>query len=416
MGFHANHIRALFPALSIPTSDGTLPVFLDNPAGTQVPQTVIEAFRDYYMTMNANSGGEFATSRRNDDMVTATRQRMADFINAPSADEIVIGPNMTTLNFALSRAIAQTLSADDEIVLTRMDHDANISPWIRIAEDYGLTVKWVDIHTSDCTLDMASLEAALSDKTKVVATVQASNAVGTINPMRQIADMARAVSAWHVVDAVQSAPHLPIDVQEIGCDFLLCSAYKFYGPHLGIMWGREDLLNELPAYKLRPVKDKAPDRWEAGTPAYESYMGLCACLAYWEMIGEKYGDADLPQYEGRRLKMKQGMLAVQAYERGLTARLIEGLKAIKGVTIAGITDSERYDWRVPTVALVKEGKSPDEMAACCGQNHIYVWSGDYYAVEIMKRLGRPQGMLRVGIGQYNTFEEIERLLDLLDSL
>ena len=415
MKFHANEIRPLFPSILTPTQDKTLPVFLDNPAGTQVPQTVMEAVTDYYMTMNANSGGQFLTSRRNDEMVAATRQRMADFINAPSANEIVIGPNMTTLNFALSRAIAKTLSAGDEIVLTRMDHDANISPWIQIAEDRHLVVKWVDIHTADCALDMDSLEAALTAKTKVVATVHASNAVGTVNPVRQIAGMAHAVGAYHVVDAVQSAPHLPIDVQEIGCDFLLCSSYKFYGPHLGIMWGREDLLNELPVYKLRPAKDKAPNRWETGTPSYESYRGLCACLEYWEMIGEQYGDADLPQYEGRALKLKQGMLAVQEYERSLTARLIEGLQAIDAVSIAGITESDRYEWRVPTVALVQEGKTPDEIAAWLAQNHVYVWSGDYYAVEIMKRLGRPDGMVRVGIAQYNTFQEIERLLELLES-
>lgn len=416
MSFHADHIRTLFPSIVTPIQDETLPIFLDNPAGTQVPQTVMEAVTDYYMTMNANSGGAFLTSRRSDEMAAATRQRMADFINANSANEIVIGPNMTTLTFALSRAIAKTLSVGDEIVLTRMDHDANISPWIQIAEDCGLAVKWVDIHTDDCTLDMDSLEAALTAKTKVVATVHASNAVGTVNPVRQIAGMAHAVGAFHVVDAVQSAPHLPIDVQEIGCDFLLCSSYKFYGPHLGIMWGRESLLNELPAYKLRPAKDEAPYRWETGTPSYETYNGLSACLEYWEMLGEKYGDADLPQYKGRARKMKQGMLAAQEYERGLAGRLIDGLQAIDGVTIAGITESDRYLWRVPTVALVREGKTPDEIAAFLAQNHVYVWSGDYYAVEIMKRLDRPDGMVRIGIAQYNTAQEIERLLELLDSL
>lgn len=416
MSFHANHIRAMFPSILIPLEDGSLPIFLDNPAGTQVPKMVMDAVTDYYMTMNANSGGLFATSERNDAMVEGTRQRMADFINATTKDEIVIGPNMTTLNFGLSRALAKTMSAGDEIVLTRMDHDANVSPWLRIAEDLGLTVKWVDIKTDDCTLDMDSLEEALSEKTKLVATVHASNAVGTINPVKQVAGMAHAVGAYHVVDAVQSAPHVPIDVQEIGCDFLLCSSYKFYGPHLGIMWGRKALLEELPAYKVRPSKDKSPYRWETGTPSYETFNGLSACLDYWEMLGDKFGDADLPQYDGRRLKMKQGMMAVVEYERGLVARLIDGLLAIDGVTIAGITNHDHYDVRVPTVVLVKEGYTSDEIARYLADHNIYVWSGNYYAVEIMERLNRPDGMVRIGIGQYNTEAEINRILEVIQSL
>ncbi len=416
MSFHANDIREMFPSILIPTEDGTVPVFLDNPAGTQVPKSVMNAVTEYYTTMNANSGGTFATSKRNDEMVSGTRQKMADFINASSADEIVIGPNMTTLNFALSRAIAKTLSAGDEVILTRIDHDANVSPWMRIADDYGLVVKWVDINTDDCTLDLGTLEEALTDKTKIVATAHASNAVGTINPVKQIAGMAHAVGAYHIVDAVQSAPHIPIDVQKIGCDFLLCSSYKFYGPHLGIMWGRKELLEELPAYKVRPSKDKSPYRWETGTPSYETFNALSACLDHWEMLGEKYGSADLPQYGGRRLKMKQGMIAVQEYERGLLIRLMAGLQKIEGITIAGITDGERFDWRVPTVAIALDGHKPDDIAQHLADNHIYVWSGDYYAVEIMKRLERPDGLVRIGIGQYNTPEEIDRIVDILASL
>ncbi len=414
MTFRAEAIRPLFPALNRRADDGTLPIFLDNPAGTQVPQTVIDAVSDYYRTMNANSGGSFATSKRNDVMVAETRRAMADFLNAPSPAEIVIGPNMTTLCFALSRAIAQTLSPGDEIVLTRMDHDANVAPWTLIARDRGLQVKWVDIQTQDCTLDMSSLEAALSDKTRLVATVHASNAVGTLNPVDQIADMAHAVGAWHVVDAVQSAPHVPIDVGALGCDFLLCSSYKFYGPHLGILWGREELLNRLPVYKVRPAKNAAPWRWEVGTPSYETWHGLLACLEHWQALGENFGDVNQPA--DRAAAMKRGMLVVQAYERELVAALIDGLSAIKGVSIAGITDSARFDWRVPTVAMVKAGLTPDEIAEFLAQRHVYVWSGDYYAQEIMQRLGRPQGMVRIGIGQYNTRAEISRLLELLEAM
>ncbi len=416
MNFLVDEIRQLFPSLQIPAEDGALPIFLDNPAGTQVPRAVMEAVTQYYLTMNANSGGQFATSRRNDDMVMRARQGMADFLNAASPKEIVIGPNMTSLNFALSRALARTLAAGDEIVVTRMDHDANVSPWTLIARDYGLRLKWVDIHAADCTLDMDSLEEALTERTKIVATAQASNAVGTINPVNQIAGMAHAVGALHVVDAVQSAPHLPIDVQEIGCDFLLCSSYKFYGPHLGIMWGREELLNTLPAYKVRPAKDVAPNRWENGTPSFETWNGLCACLDHWQAIGERYGTDDLPGYQGARLQMKRAMRAVQAYERGLATQLIEGLRAIKGVTVAGIVDSDRYAWRVPTVAMVKDGISPDAIAAKLAEQHVYVWSGDYYAPEIMSRLNRPEGMVRIGIGQYNTRAEIERALNLIELL
>ncbi len=416
MTFSAEAIRPLFPSLSRRAADGGQPIFLDNPAGTQVPQSVIDAVSGYYLEMNANSGGYFATSQRNDAMVTETRAAVADFLHAPSPSEIVIGPNMTTLCFALSRAIAQTLSPGDEIVLTRMDHDANVSPWTLIARDHDLQVKWVDIHSQDCTLDMASLEAALSEKTRLVATVHASNAVGTINPVRQIADMAHAVDAWHVVDAVQSAPHVPIDVVALGCDFLLCSSYKFYGPHLGVMWGRRELLESLPVYKVRPAKNSAPYRWENGTPSYETWHGLLACMGYWQMLGERFGEGDLPSYQGRALAMKRGMLAVQAYEQDLATALIDGLSAIKGVSIAGITDASRVDWRVPTVAMVKQGKTPEEIARCLAEQHVYVWSGDYYALEIMQRLERPQGMVRIGIGQYNTRVEIDRLLNLIEAM
>ena len=416
MSFHAEAIRSLFPSLHIPAADGSLPIFMDNPAGTQVPLSVMQAVTEYYTTMNANSGGVFATSRRNDEMAQRTREGMADFLNAASASEIVMGPNMTTLSFQLSRSVAQTLAPGDEIILTRMDHDANVAPWTLIARDRGLTLKWVDIRAADCTLDMDSFEAALSERTKVVATVHASNAVGTVNPVKQIAGMARAVGALHVVDAVQSAPHLPIDVAAIGCDFLLCSSYKFYGPHLGIMWGRPDLLESLPVYKVRPAKDTAPYRWENGTPSYETWNGLLACLEHWERIGDDFGAAELPQYDGRRRRMKRGMTAVQAYERELVALLIDGLCAIPGVSIAGIADGARFDQRVPTVSMVKEGHEPQEIASHLAANHIYVWSGNYYALEIMKRINRPDGMVRIGIGQYNTPDEVNKLLNLLDML
>jgi cysteine desulfurase family protein (TIGR01976 family) len=246
----------------------------------------MDAVTEYYMTMNANHDGAFATSQKSDAMVHSAREKAAALLNANCPEEIVFGPNMTTLSFALSRTIGKTLKPGDEIVLTRMDHDANVTPWTRIAEDYDLVVRWVDIHDEDCTLDMDTLEAALTDRTKVVATVHASNAVGTINPVEQIADMAHAAGALYVVDAVQSTPHLTIDVQAIGCDFLLCSAYKFFGPHIGILWGKYDLLAELPAYKVRPALDVPPYRWETGTPSFETIHGTAAAIDYlaWSAI------------------------------------------------------------------------------------------------------------------------------------
>lgn len=420
MSFHANAVRSLFPALNQPVHDHVLPVFFDNPAGTQVPQMVIDAVRDYFTHMNANSGGAFATSQRSDAAVRETRVRLADFLNASSPDEIVIGPNMTTLNFSLSRALANRFEAGDEIVVTRMDHDANVAPWLRIAQDKGLTVKWVDIRAEDCTLDMDSLEGALSTKTKIVATVHASNAVGTINPVKRIAEMAHAAGALHVVDAVQSAPHIPIDVQEIGCDFLMCSSYKFFGPHQGILWGRYALLAELPAYKVRPSKDKPPYRWETGTPAFELIHAVGATIDYLTMIGREHGQAfkaQFPKFGGRQIELKAGMAALAAYERELVRHLIEVLQHIPGVRIAGITDAARYQERVPTVVFTKDGYTAQQVAQHLAQQHIYVWDGNYYAVEIMQRLGHAEhGMVRVGLAHYNTHEEIERFEAALSQL
>jgi cysteine desulfurase family protein (TIGR01976 family) len=413
MTFHASLIRDRFPSLSQNAVGGIDPVFFDNPAGTQVPEAVMDAVVNYYLHMNANSGGTFATSQRSDAMLDNVRMLAADFLNAPSSKEIVYGPNMTTLNFALSRAIAKTLTSGDEIVLTRMDHDANVSPWTRIAEDYGLTVRWVDIIEADCTLDLDSLEAALTDRTRVVATVHASNAVGTINPVQGIAEMAHAANAYYVVDAVQSAPHIPIDVQEIGCDFLLCSAYKFFGPHIGVLWGKYDLLAALPAYKVRPAKDVPPYRWETGTLSFETIAGVGAALDYLAGLGRDYGAEYKPQtakYIGGALESKLGMTTIGVYERELVSHLLDILEDFPKIRIYGITDRNRLNERVPTVVFTMENYTAKQVAAHLAEQGIYVWHGDYYAVEIMKRLGHSEhGMVRVGLAHYNTHEEIDRL-------
>ncbi len=414
MTIDVESIRAQFPALhqKIDGKD-TTPIFFDNPAGTQVPQSVIDAVSHYYKYMNANSGGMFATSQRTDAMTQHTRELMADFLNAPDWHEIAFGPNMTTLNFSLSRALAKTLKAGDEIVLTHMDHDANVSPWLLIARDYDLVVRWVDINTEDCTLDLNTLEAALTDKTKIVATVHASNAVGSINPVKQIAEMAHAAGAYHVVDAVQSAPHIPIDVQAIGCDFLLCSAYKFFGPHIGILWGKYDLMASLPVYKVRPSKDKPPHRWETGTGSFETIAAVGAAIEYFASIGQLYGEPYQPRFpnlSGRKLDLKTAMTVLGEYERELAAHLIKVLGNLNGAKIYGITEPSRLVERVPTVVFTLEGHTPDEIATHLSNQEIYVWSGDYYAVEIMNRLNQAEnGMVRVGLAHYNTHEEINRL-------
>lgn len=415
MTLNPNQIRAQFPAL-VRHFDT---IFFDNPAGTQVPQGVIDAYGEYFSRMNANSGGFFQTSRATDEMTHDVRQEMAYFLNANSPEEIVFGANMTTLNFALSRALAQHLQAGDEIVLTRMDHDANVAPWLLIARDHDLTVRWVDILEEDCTLDLDSLEAALTDRTRIVATVHASNAVGTINPVERIAEMAHAANALYVVDAVQSAPHIPLDVQEIGCDFLLCSAYKFFGPHVGVMWGRLSLLETLAPYKVRPSKDKPPYSWETGTANFEGIAAVGAALMYLKAIGAqqraKYEDRF--SLTGDSLDYKCAMEGIRVYEQGLVKELIDVLQDIPGVRIYGITDTARYDERCPTVVFTHSTHSPATIAQYLAKNQIQVWSGDYYAVEIMDRLGHTQdGMLRVGLAHYNTSDEIKRFNAVLREL
>lgn len=415
MTFDVNEIRTKFPALS-QTIDGQQPIFLDNPAGTQVPQQVIDAVVHYFSRINANQGGAFATSKATDDMLYEARQIVADLFVAPRAEEIVFGPSMTALNFNLSRSIAKTLPADSEIVVTRMDHDANIAPWLTIAEDNNWTVCWVDFDPELGTLDIASLENAVNEKTKIVATVHASNALGTINPASKIADIAHAVGAYFILDAVQSAPHVPIDVQKIGCDFLLCSAYKFFGPHIGIMWGKYELLESLPAYKVRPAKDVTPYRWENGTPSFEMISATAEAVRY---MASLRGDnpAHIEGYQGRQLHLKQAFNALQDYEMQLAERLITGLQSIKGVAIAGITDLDALDERVATVAFVKEGNTPQSIAETLAQHQIFAWAGHYYAIEVMNRLGRgDKGMVRVGAVHYNTLDEIDIFLTLINDL
>ena len=413
-------LRAQFPALQQTDAYGRPYVFFDGPGGTQVPQSVIDAMVHYMVNANANTHGLYETSRCTDQVIEEARRAMADFLNAPSPEEIVFGPNMTTLTFAVSRTIARTLRPGDEIVVTRLDHDANIAPWAAL-EEQGVVIRYVDFNLSDCTLDLMSLQRLVNERTRLVAVGYASNAVGTINDVRTIGEWAHAAGAWLYVDAVHYAPHGPIDVQAIDCDFLVCSAYKFFGPHIGVLWGRYEILDRLKAYKVRPAEDRPPDKFETGTKNHEGIAGVTAAVNYLAEIGVRYGADFATQYphlRGRRRDLKAALCAIRAYERPLFARLMQGLQSIPKVTIYGITDTNRFDQRVPTVSFRMEGYTPQEIARRLGDEGIFVWDGNYYAISVTERLGVEQsgGMVRVGIVHYNTAEEVDRLLAVLESL
>lgn len=417
-------VRSQFPALAL--QDGGRPaVFFDGPGGTQVPQRVIDAMGRYLVQSNANHHGAFRTSRESDAILTAAHQAMADFLNAPSADEIIFGPNMTTLAFQFSRAIGRALAPGDEVIITRLDHDANRAPWLALQER-GVIIREVDFDPRDATLlvdtSRHSREAGspladlLGPRTRLVAIGYASNAVGSINPIKRIAEIVHAAGRrWLWVDAVHYAPHGPIDVQDLGCDFLVCSPYKFFGPHAGVAWGRYELLDELQAYKVRPAGDRPPDKFETGTQSHEAQAGVLAAIEYLAELGGTYGKAFsglFPGLQGRRLALKQAMTAIQAYERPLFQHLLDGLLAIPGLTFYGITDPARFEWRTPTAAFRLANRPPAEVAAQLAQRGIYVWDGNFYAIAVTERLGLETsgGVVRAGLAHYNTREEVDYCL------
>ena len=415
--FDVASLRRQFPALHRPRG-GRTPLFLDGPGGTQVPQRVIDAVVTYLATCNANHGGVFATSRESDQVVAGAHEAAADLINAPSPQEIIFGPNMTTLTLHLSRSIGRTLRPGDEVVVTRLDHDANVSPWVLAARDAGATVRQVDIHPEDCTLDTDDLRRQLGPRTRLLAVGCASNAVGTVNDVRAIARWAHAVGARVFLDAVHYAPHGPIDVQDWDCDFLACSAYKFFGPHVGVLWGRRELLEQLPAYKLRPAPETLPDRWMTGTQNHEGLAGVAAAVDYLAEIGTAAAKAALPGLSGRRLHIRAGLAAIQAYEAGLGGRLLAALADRPRFTVRGITDRARLAWRVPTVSITMKDRTPRQMAEHLAARDIYVWDGNMYALALTERLGLEEhgGLLRIGLVHYNTAEEVDRLVEALDEL
>lgn len=411
--FDLSTVRSQFPALALMDA-GRPAVYFDGPGGTQVPQRVSDAMAHYLVHMNANHGGAFRTSRASDALLLAAHEALADLLNAASHREIIFGANMTTLTFAVSRAIGRALQPGDEVLITRLDHDANRAPWLALAEK-GVVVKEVDFDPADCTLRLDDLQSKLSSRTKLVAVGFASNAVGTVNPIAEIARMVHAVGAWLWVDAVHYVPHGPVDVQALGCDFLVCSPYKFFGPHAGTLWGRQELLEQLQAYKVRPASNTPPDKFETGTQAHEAQAGVLAAVEYLAELGSSRGAAfasDFPGFTGRRLALKQALAAIKAYERDLFTHFVQGLLAIPGLTFYGIRDFDRFDQRTPTAAFRLAGKHPQEVAEHLASRGVYVWAGNFYALAVTERLGIEEtgGVVRAGLAHYNTREEVDHCL------
>ncbi|BCG88806.1 cysteine desulfurase-like protein [Mesorhizobium sp. 113-3-9] len=405
--FPIEAVRGKFPALSL-SDKGRRRIYLDNPAGTQVPQAVADAVSRCLLTTNANLGGYFETTVAAQAVVDEAHQAMADFLGAASPDEIIIGANMTTLTYHMSRTLGRSLKPGDEIILTRMDHEGNVSPWLQLAEDLGLVVRWLPFDEQSWQVEEATLAGLLSDKTRLVALNYASNLTGSINRVRSLTAIAKQAGALVYVDAVQFAPHGLIDVQDLGCDFLICSAYKFFGPHMGILWGRRDVIEGLKPYKCRCSSNGLPERFELGTPQIELMAGLTAAVDHFAGLGEAAGETG-----SRRQKIVKAFEVSIAYENPLAQRLIDGLSDIPGLTIHGITDPKRLGDRVPTVSFTVDGIVPETIVRQMNAENIFLWSGHNYAWEIVHQLGIPaeQGVVRIGIAHYNTAAEIDETLE-----
>ena len=405
MALDIEWIRNQFPGLS-QEFNGQPIACLDGPGGTQIVGSALDSMRDYLLHSNANAHGAFVTSARTDAAIAAARDAMADFLGC-DADEVVFGANMTSLTFSFSRAIGRELQEGDEIVVTRLDHDANVAPWMALQES-GAVVRMVDIDPADCTLDMADLERQLTDRTRIIAVGYASNATGTINDIAEIVRLARRVGAWVFVDAVHYAPHGPIDVRAIDCDFLACSAYKFFGPHVGILYGKREHLARLQPYKVRPAADTVPSRWETGTLNHEGLAGVVGTIDYLAELGRRMS----PSLHNRRQAVVAALEATRQYERELCEQLVTGLLQVPGLTLYGIAELDRFAWRVPTVSIRLAGQTPLAVAKTLGDSGLFTWHGNFYALNLTERLGIEStgGLLRVGLVHYNTSTEVDRLL------
>ncbi|MEO8468687.1 MAG: cysteine desulfurase-like protein [Chloroflexota bacterium] len=399
-------LRSRFPALARMHGDEHF-IYFDGPGGTQVPRSVIDAVAHYYETSNANHGGAFATSELSDAVVEHAHAAIADLLGV-SAEEIILGANMTSLTFHLSRSIAGTFGPGDEIVLSGLDHAANVDPWVAMAKDRDLVIRWWEPRLDDCTLDIEDLKAVLSPRTRLIAAGWASNAVGTINPVAEIVAAAHSVGAWAYIDAVHAAPHLAIDARALDADFVACSVYKFFGPHVGAVYGRASILASLPTYKVRPSNTG----FETGTGNFEGYAGSVAAIAYLEDVGVMAGAST---GASRRVKLTTAMDAIRTTEMSLYRRLHAGLASIDGVQLFGITDPARFDQRTPTAALTLAGVTAHDVAVALGAEGIAVWDGDFYALGLVERLGlaKSGGLVRIGLTHYNTAAEVDRLVEML---
>lgn len=402
-------LRSLFPALQLTWRDAPA-AFLDGPGGTQTPHSVIDAMRAYLTGGLSNLGGPFHTSHQTNALVEAARAAVQDLFHAQRPEEIAFGQNMTSLTFALSRALSRTWQPGDEIILTRLDHDANISPWLLAADDRGVKVRWLDFRPHDCSLALNELPQLLNRRTRLIAVTLASNAVGSISDIQPIVAQAHRVGALVYVDAVHYAPHGLIDVQALGCDFLVASAYKFFGPHSGILYGRYALLDALPAYKVRPAPDHPAGKWETGTQSFESLAGVTAAVDYLAGLG---GAGPT-----RRARVVQAMHRIKAYEMALSARFLRQAVDVPGLRVYGVTDIELLARRTPTFAVSLPGHAPAEVAARLGEQGVFVWHGHYYAVAVMERLGLLDqgGLVRIGFVHYNTPAEVDRVVAALAAM
>lgn len=410
-------VRQQFPSLDRPA------IFFDNPGGTQIARQSLDRINRYLIECNANHEGAFATSIASDAVLDEAHRAMADFYHAASPEEIVFGNNMTTLTLHISRSISREWRAGDEIVVTRLDHDANVTPWVLAAQDRGVKVNWVDFDVEDGTLKLDDLQKALQRKPRLLAVGYASNSLGTINPVAKITSMAHDAGALVYVDAVQYAPHGPIDVQKLDCDFLISSAYKFFGTHAGILYGKRDLLEKLFAYKVRPATNKLPGKFETGTQNHEGIAGVLGAIEYFEWVGKEFGSEHVGRlaednYQGRQLELKKAMAAIHAYEYELGRSLLSALESVPGLRLYGLADVSRLDERVATFSFRLKDLPPHVVAERLAHKGIYVWDGNYYAINVTERLGLEDsgGMVRVGAAHYNTLEEVERLRDALMTL
>ncbi len=407
--FNPYTLRAQFPALR-QEMNGEPVAFLDGPGGTQVPNRVIKAMSNYFVRGSSNQGGPFLTSQQTDETVAAARRAIQALYNAHQPEEIIFGQNMTSLTFAMSRALARTWQPGDEIIVTRLDHDANISPWLMAAEDRGVTVRWLDFRPENCTLRLDLLPDLLNEKTRLVAVTFASNAVGSISEVAQVVQMAHRVGALVYVDSVHYAPHGLIDVQALDCDFLVSSVYKYFGPHTGAMYGKYEHLKRLAAYKVRPSSNLPAGKWETGTPSFESLAGVAAAVDYLARLGGIKGSL--------RERIVRAMARITQYEREISERFLRRASAISGLRVYGITDIECLDQRTPTFAISLKGYTPAEVATHLGEQGIFVWDGHYYAIAVMERLGLLDkgGLVRIGFVHYNTMDEVDRVLNALNDL